>query len=108
MTNHGRINVAAFSSLMDDLRYNIERNRDSLATALKRSPNMAYKKVNELALFVGSRHNVNLQLHFPAHNKLSDIGSYGTERSEEHTSELQSHSDLVCRLLLEKKKKKMK
>src|SRR5438034_4427856 len=27
-------------------------------------------------------------------------------RSEEHTSELQSHSDLVCRLLLEKKKKK--
>src|SRR5437588_8760033 len=29
-------------------------------------------------------------------------------RSEEHTSELQSHSDLVCRLLLEKKKKNMK
>src|SRR5437773_5836282 len=29
-------------------------------------------------------------------------------RSEEHTSELQSHHDLVCRLLLEKKKKKTK
>src|SRR5215211_8811547 len=29
-------------------------------------------------------------------------------RSEEHTSELQSHSDLVCRLLLEKKKTKRK
>src|SRR5260221_9488129 len=28
------------------------------------------------------------------------------QRSEEHTSELQSHSDLVCRLLLEKKKKR--
>src|SRR5438034_4492600 len=28
-------------------------------------------------------------------------------RSEEHTSELQSHSDLVCRLLLEKKKKEL-
>src|SRR5437773_3594893 len=27
------------------------------------------------------------------------------QRSEEHTSELQSHHDLVCRLLLEKKKK---
>src|SRR5260221_10001305 len=27
------------------------------------------------------------------------------QRSEEHTSELQSHSDLVCRLLLEKKKR---
>src|SRR5438034_7185274 len=32
----------------------------------------------------------------------------GSSRSEEHTSELQSHSDLVCRLLLEKKKKKKK
>src|SRR5438034_621799 len=30
--------------------------------------------------------------------------SCSTPRSEEHTSELQSHSDLVCRLLLEKKK----
>src|SRR2546421_5652920 len=30
----------------------------------------------------------------------------GEDRSEEHTSELQSRSDLVCRLLLEKKKKK--
>src|SRR5947207_5814934 len=31
-----------------------------------------------------------------------------SKRSEEHTSELQSHSDLVCRLLLEKKKKNNK
>src|SRR5437773_7891158 len=30
----------------------------------------------------------------------------GEVRSEEHTSEFQSHHDLVCRLLLEKKKKK--
>src|SRR5260221_8978367 len=35
-------------------------------------------------------------------------GGVGDLRSEEHTSELQSHSDLVCRLLLEKKKKKYK
>src|SRR5438132_10892193 len=33
-------------------------------------------------------------------------GKAATSRSEEHTSELQSHSDLVCRLLLEKKKKR--
>src|SRR5688572_33505832 len=32
----------------------------------------------------------------------------GRRRSEEHTSELQSQSNLVCRLLLEKKKKKYK
>src|SRR5688572_32745680 len=33
---------------------------------------------------------------------------YFVDRSEEHTSELQSQSNLVCRLLLEKKKKKKK
>src|SRR5438067_3027326 len=31
-------------------------------------------------------------------------GSFGADRSEEHTSELQLRFDLVCRLLLEKKK----
>src|SRR5436190_23005069 len=31
------------------------------------------------------------------------LGAFDFVRSEEHTSELQSHSDLVCRLLLEKK-----
>src|SRR5690349_22636143 len=35
----------------------------------------------------------------------ADTGLY-RKRSEEHTSELQSRRDLVCRLLLEKKKKK--
>src|SRR5438034_8195110 len=47
-------------------------------------------------------------------HRTADLPLYGSERlasadsarSEEHTSELQSHSDLVCRLLLEKKKKK--
>src|SRR2546429_826065 len=38
-------------------------------------------------------------LHEKAHDALSDV------RSEEHTSELQSRLHLVCRLLLEKKKK---
>ncbi|HXV45904.1 MAG TPA: hypothetical protein VD736_04460 [Nitrososphaera sp.] len=71
--------MPAFSALIDDLRFNIESNRDGLAAALKRSPNMAYQKVNELALFVGSRHGVDLQLHFPAAAKISNISSYGTE-----------------------------
>src|SRR5205809_5814341 len=35
-------------------------------------------------------------------------GTFKSDRSEEHTSELQSRLHLVCRLLLEKKKKKIK
>src|SRR2546429_8676214 len=44
----------------------------------------------------------------PALKDLDDVGgqrSSAVERSEEHTSELQSRLHLVCRLLLEKKKK---
>src|SRR5438034_165300 len=40
------------------------------------------------------------------HQRLGE-GIQNAFRSEEHTSELQSHSDLVCRLLLEKKNKKI-
>src|SRR2546421_2703741 len=38
-------------------------------------------------------------------NYQTNAGKFLKVRSEEHTSELQSRSDLVCRLLLEKKKK---
>src|SRR2546421_3264557 len=50
---------------------------------------------------------------FPEHSRnrlqrwLKDGHVSLDSRSEEHTSELQSRSDLVCRLLLEKKKKRM-
>src|SRR5690606_21454278 len=37
---------------------------------------------------------------------LANIRTAGRQRSEEHTSELQSRENLVCRLLLEKKKEK--
>src|SRR5947207_10741499 len=41
----------------------------------------------------------------PGPSRSAPSGPSARRRSEEHTSELQSHSDLVCRLLLEKKKK---
>ena len=45
-----------------------------------------------------------LSLHLAFHDALADAVTVFT-RSEEHTSELQSLTNLVCRLLLEKKKK---
>src|SRR2546427_8898863 len=50
---------------------------------------------------------------FPPATRMSRAGENLTsvalcnERSEEHTSELQSQSNIVCRLLIEKKKKKI-
>src|SRR5206468_10436999 len=49
-----------------------------------------------------------LHSHASAGTILEAAAPRGDFRSEEHTSELQSRSDLVCRLLLEKKKKKKK
>src|SRR2546429_1091518 len=50
-----------------------------------------------------------LQVHqgalYPALHRLEQQGWIRAKRSEEHTSELQSRLHLVCRLLLEKKKK---
>ena len=68
-----------FALLVDDLVSNVGANRESLSAILKKSPNLAYQKVNELATFVGSRYGYELQLHFPVAGKINDIGSYGTE-----------------------------
>src|SRR3712207_8079246 len=46
-------------------------------------------------------------LHKAIQQFLEDVDWGALDRSEEHTSELQSRQYLVCRLLLEKKKKKM-
>src|SRR5688572_30869788 len=51
------------------------------------------------SLFAGSTRTPGLKCTSPA------LAGWSLNRSEEHTSELQSQSNLVCRLLLEKKKK---
>src|SRR5260221_8245749 len=57
-----------------------------------------------------SRERKRQNLREPPAHRVDQLGRHARgdgsrARSEEHTSELQSHSDLVCRLLLEKKKK---
>src|SRR2546427_9614558 len=47
---------------------------------------------------------IDLQILFGVDAALDFEGRINAERSEEHTSELQSQANLVCRLLLEKKK----
>src|SRR5436190_15640752 len=56
-----------------------------------------------VAAFLGTRDSAVRQK--TANDLTAEQKARKKRRSEEHTSELQSHSDLVCRLLLEKKKK---
>src|ERR1035437_9037679 len=51
------------------------------------------------------RRNGDLQGTAPHHRRIKKVAAFRDVRSEEHTSELQSRQYLVCRLLLEKKKK---
>jgi hypothetical protein len=71
--------MVLLSKLIDELRDNINHNKDLLKMILKKNPNMLYQKINEISLITGSRYNVNLQLHFPDSKKISDIESYGEE-----------------------------
>src|SRR5690349_22591784 len=52
---------------------------------------------------MSQRLGINFASHFE--RELESLAGFEADRSEEHTSELQSRRDLVCRLLLEKKKK---
>src|SRR5260370_7248859 len=66
-------------------------------TTLFRSPDSAFHGIE------GAKHlpsTIVPRIYDPA------LADENLERSEEHTSELQSHLNLVCRLLLEKKKNK--
>src|SRR5688572_31347939 len=55
------------------------------------------------ARYVGNPHDV-VEVHVRQQHSGERLRLLGQPRSEEHTSELQSQSNLVCRLLLEKKK----
>src|SRR5437867_10694817 len=55
----------------------------------------------------GLQHRI-LSAHVIGTGRVPERVLHARERSEEHTSELQSPYDLVCRLLLEKKKKKIR
>src|SRR2546428_8117285 len=68
-------------------------------TTLFRSKFLAVLRQDDRFIHVEASQPANLRL---------DHAGLRHVRSEEHTSELQSRSDLVCRLLLEKKKKNRK
>ena len=65
--------------MMQDLDIAIRTNEEALAASLKKSPNIAYQQVNELARFVGRRYSVDLQLHFPDAKAIANVADYGHE-----------------------------
>src|SRR5207237_8657540 len=63
-----------------------------------------YMKAAEAFRIVASDEQFDANREAAAYSRILSVTKLAGERSEEHTSELQSHLNLVCRLLLEKKK----
>src|SRR5690606_42024404 len=80
------------------------RNLHSFPT--RRSSDLGLRR-EQFAQF-GRQHHVAFNTQLTRHERHHTVGVTGNDRSEEHTSELQSRENLVCRLLLEKKKKQYK
>src|SRR5947207_4234214 len=80
-------------------------------TTLFRSPgaaageSAAHLVLHFAAVELGAARQLQFEAHFLGFVTVLGLTANDDLRSEEHTSELQSHSDLVCRLLLEKKNK---
>src|SRR5438270_7837291 len=71
-------------------------------------PTRRSSDLDRLLLIVAHQHRIDAhtpgqKLLQPKHVPKQKLGHHARQRSEEHTSELQSQSNLVCRLLLEKK-----
>src|SRR5690349_22636238 len=77
-------------------------------TTLFRSVEPAHERVVDVPAQVGGEHDEPLEGVNPGQQVRGLEVGPARLRSEEHTSELQSRRDLVCRLLLEKKKKNRK
>src|SRR5699024_12050076 len=65
------------------------------------NPGVKKYSPGESSIILGTYESINLVDYGISYALFKELGD---ERSEEHTSELQSRFDLVCRLLLEKKK----
>lgn len=71
--------ILNFSAMLKELKSNIDYNRKVMEDSLKINPALAYRKINEITQFVGSKYHLNLQIHFPDRRRLFLIDTYGTE-----------------------------
>src|SRR5690625_1279121 len=100
---HGRIDLSQAEAVMDLIRAKTDK---AMSVALKQMDGRLSALIQRLRQdLLETVAHVEVNIDYPEYD---DVEEMSHDRSEEHTSELQSRGHLVCRLLLEKKNKKNK
>src|SRR5260370_20086173 len=99
-----RIVLALFKMVSGSIGFKIDWVIDALVCPQARYRDHSVVDLAQIAQVL-SAHMSHMSSRFAISMLINDKHSMACRRSEEHTSELQSHLNLVCRLLLEKKKK---
>ncbi len=68
-----------FTNLLREFKNNVDANLGYFQKTVIQNPTLAYYKLNELSKFVGLRHGLVMEIHFPDRRKIVDIKHYGTE-----------------------------
>ena len=76
---HLQILLMEFRMIVEELKANIDRNKAVIESCLKKNPAVVFSKVNEVAQFVGRKHNMQIRLHFPDSTKIRETSAFGTE-----------------------------
>ena len=68
-----------FTEITSTLQKELKSNNPQIRFLLKKSPALAFSKINEIATDIGKKYNIKVSLNFPERGKIEDYETYGTE-----------------------------
>jgi len=69
----------SFAKITEHLKKELQSNMPQIRVLLKKNPAIAYRRITEIGLDVGKKHNIKLVVNFPHEGKIEDFDSYGTQ-----------------------------
>lgn len=69
----------SFSEITQELQKELRTNMPQIRFFLKKTPSLAFNKINEIAAKIGTKHSLILSLNFPEKGRIEDYESYGME-----------------------------
>ena len=71
--------IVSFSHIISRLHSELKSNNPQIRFLVKKTPSLAFTKINEIATSIGKKYNIKISLNFPERGKIEDFESYGSE-----------------------------